>query len=193
MSDAELGGLSTSFLDFVPKTDFEPAHARFHGSISTELPPNDPDVQSCGFAGWRNKDRPWTVFGKSLWDLSPYPYLALRVKSDGRKYFVNIQTETVVPTDIHQHRLHTKRPGEWETVFLQFRSFVRTNFGHVVEPQNEMLKNKTLSVGFSSIDRVEGPFDISIQKVWAALKIEDADMLEGEKSKRLPGMSSPGY
>lgn len=182
MSDAELGGFSTSMLQYVPKSATEPAHARFHGSISTDLPRDNPQVHSTGFAGWRNLDRPWTIFGKPLWDLSPYPFLALRVKSDERKYFVNLQTDSVVPTDIHQHRLHTRKTGEWETVFLEFRSFVRTNHGHVVEPQNEMLKHKTRSVGLSSIDRVQGPFDISIQKIWAALKIEDGNMLVDHKT-----------
>ena len=183
MSDRELGGKSTANLDFVPKSATEPAHARFHGSISRELPSDDPNVHSTGFAGWRNLDRPFTVFGKPLWDLRPFPLLALRIKGDRRKYFVNMQTETIVPEDIHQHRLRIRNPGEWETVFLEYRAFVRTNFGHVVEPQNEMLRHKTRSVGFSSIDRVEGPYDISIHKIWAALDYEDVDMLKEEEPK----------
>lgn len=180
MSDRELGGKSISKIQHVPKTATEPAHARFHGRISTELPYDDESVLATGFAGWRNYDRPWTIFGKPLWDLEPFPYLALRVKSDGPKYFVNMQTETIVPTDIHQHRLHTRKNGEWETVYIQFRSFVRTNYGHVVEPQNEMMRHKTRSVGFSSIDRIPGPFSISIHKIWAALKMEEGDMLKDE-------------
>jgi hypothetical protein len=35
-------------------------------------------------------------------------YLALRIKSDGRRYTVNVQTDAVVETDIHQHRLYTR-------------------------------------------------------------------------------------
>ena len=170
-------------LKHVPKTETEPAHATFYGRISTELPYDAPETYATGFSGWRNKDRPWTIFGRPLWDLEPFPYLALRVKSDDRKYFVNMQTETIVPTDIHQHRLHTRTNGEWETVYIQFRSFVRTNAGHVVEPQNEMMRHKTRSVGFSSIDRIPGNFNISIHKIWAALKMEDGDMLKDEDGK----------
>ena len=179
MSDAGLGGFSSSTLDFVPKTTLEPAHARFYGSISTELPRNNPQVQRTGFAGWRNKDRPPTIFGRSLWDLDSFYFLALRVKSDGRKYFVNLQTESVVPTDLHQHRLHTRRIGEWETVVIDLRSFVRTNGGEVVEPQNEMLRQRVRSVGLSLTDRLPGPFELAINKIWVA-----QDINQGQHSQQ---------
>ncbi|KAK5001825.1 hypothetical protein LTR39_006846, partial [Cryomyces antarcticus] len=105
ISDADVGGFSHASLDYVPPSSSEPAHVRFHGNISLDLPPNRPEIQRTGYAAWRTKDRPPTLFGKSLWDIDPYRYLALRVKSDGRAYFVNLQTESIVPTDIHQHRL----------------------------------------------------------------------------------------
>ena len=167
MSDADIGGFSQVALDQIPESFTEPAHARFHGNISIELPTNKPQVQRTGYAAWRNKDRPATIFGKSLWDIDPYTFLALRVKSDGRKYFVNLQTESLVPTDIHQHRLYAKRPGEWETVLIKWHEFVRTNHGTVVEPQSEILRQKVRTIGLGLIDRVPGPFDLSVSKIWA--------------------------
>ena len=177
MSDADLGGFSSATLSQFPKTANDPAHARFFGSISTDLPRNNPQVQRTGFAGWRNKDRRPTIFGKSLWDLDPYIYLALRVKSDGRKYFVNVQTESLVYEDLHQHRLHTRTPGEWETVLIDLNAFVRTNHGEVVEPQTEMMRQKVRTIGMSLTDRVPGPFDIRISKIWASVGINDEQML----------------
>ena len=167
MSDADIGGFSRVALEHVPATSTEPAHARFYGTISTELPPNRPHIQRTGYAAWRNRDRRATIFGKSLWDIDPYTYLAMRIKSDGRKYFVNIQTETIVPTDLHQHRLYARRPGEWETVWIKWNDFVRTNHGVVVEPQLEMLRQKVRTIGVGLIDRVPGPYDLSIGKIWA--------------------------
>ena len=178
MSDTCLGGFSTVQLSQVPATATLPMHAHLHGSISTELPRNDPQIQQTGFAGWRNRDRPWTVFGKSLWDLDPYAFLALTVKSDGRKYFVNIQTESVVYEDLHQHRLLTKTPGQWETVFIDLGAFVRTNHGLVVEPQKEMLVQKIRTIGMSLTDRVPGPYNISISKIWATVRTTDKEVLE---------------
>lgn len=108
-----------------------------------------------------------TIFGKSLWDLDPYSYIALKVKSDGRKYFVNLQTESIVPTDIHQHRLYAQKPGEWETVVVKINEFVRTNHGMVVEPQKDMMRQRVKSIGIGLIDRMPGSFDLCIADVYA--------------------------
>ena len=181
MSDADMGGFSKVSLEHTPKTATEPAHVRFHGNISIELPPNRPHIQRTGYAAWRNKDRPGTLFGKALWDIDPYTYLGLRVKSDGRKYFVNVQTETIVPTDLHQHRLYARRPGEWETVLIKWNDFVRTNHGVVVEPQKEMLRQKVRTVGIGLIDRVPGPFDLAISRIWATNNGDEGKIVTEEK------------
>ncbi len=178
MSDADLGGFSKSTLEYIPKSSREPAHARFYGNISTELPRNNRNVQRTGYAAWRNHDRPPTIFGKSLWDVDPYVYLALRVKSDGRKYLVNVQTESIVYTDIHQHRLFTQRPGEWETVLIKWSDFVRTNYGSVVEPQMEILTQKVRTVGIGLTDRVPGPFDLAISEIWSTNRLIDSEDAE---------------
>lgn len=167
MSDKDIGGFSTASLDHHPGTQNEPAHARFHGTISTQLPQNQPHIQRTGYAGFRTLERGRTIFGPSFWDVSRYGYLALQFKSDGRKYFVNVQTDSIVPTDIHQHLLHSKTPGEWETLLIKWSEFVRTNHGQVVEPQREMLTQKVRTVGISLIDRIPGPYDLSIGNVWA--------------------------
>ncbi len=190
MSDQDIGGFSTVSLDYYPVTQHEPAHVRWHGSISTRLPEDQPRIQRSGYAGWRTHDRGSTIFGKLVWDVSMYNYLALQFKSDGRKYFVNVQTDSIVPTDIHQHLLHSKTPGEWEIVLLRWSEFVRTNHGQVVEPQREMLLQKVKSVGVSLIDRIQGPYDLSISQVWATNATR-----EDEELSRFKGVISglPNY
>lgn len=168
MADSDMGGYSSSNLEFHPALDTkEPSHVRFFGSISTDLPPDRPNLRTAGYAGFRTKDRKRTVFGKGLLDLDQYKYLALRLKSDGRSYFVNIQTDGIEPTDLHQHRLYAKRPGEWETILIDLDAFVRTNHGRIIEPQSEILKQKMNSFGFSLTDRVPGPFELRIHNIWA--------------------------
>ena len=167
MSDADIGGFSSSNLDYYPATASEPSHSRFHGSISTELPSNNPEVQRTGYAGWRTRDMGSTIFGRSVWDIDPYAYCALRIKSDGRNYFVNVQTDSIIPTDLHQHRLYARRPGEWETVLIDWNEFVRTNHGVMVQPQAEIMRQKVKSVGISLTDRIPGPYDLCIARIWA--------------------------
>ncbi|KAM0458039.1 hypothetical protein ACHAPV_001405 [Trichoderma viride] len=181
MSDALIGGASSSQLDFIStssspsvQTSTSPtSYARFHGRISTSLPSDRLAIQRTGYAAFRTPDQPPTVFGRSVWDIDPYAYLALRVKSDGRAYYVNVQTESVEPTDLHQHRLFSKRPGQWETVLIRWNDFVRTNHGFVVEPQTEILRQKVHSVGIGLTDRVEGPFELCIERVWATNGLEE--------------------
>jgi NADH dehydrogenase [ubiquinone] 1 alpha subcomplex assembly factor 1 len=189
MSDADMGGFSKVNLDWMrPDVSENPTssenthgYARFHGSISIELPVNRPQIQRTGYAAWRTRDRPPTIFGKSLWNIDPYTYLAMRIKSDGRKYFVNLQTESIVSTDIHQHRLYARRPGEWETVLIKWNDFVRTNHGVVIEPQTELLRQKVRTVGVGLIDRIPGKFDISIERIWATNKLTAEDAAEDER------------
>lgn len=181
MTDKTIGGFSESRLDYATSSDHpnspcsSSSYARFHGSISTRLPADKPKIQRTGFAGFRTPDQRPTVFGRSVWDIDPFLYLALRVKSDGRSYLVNLQTESVEPSDLHQHRLFAKRPGQWETVLIKWNDFVRTNHGFVVEPQTEMLRQKVLSVGVGLTDRVEGPFELCIERVWATNDVSEAD------------------
>lgn len=167
MCDFQQGGFSKADITWHPETATQPSHIRFKGSISTQLPPNRPDIQRSGYAAFRTKDVGRTLFGQWFWDVDPFTFLAMKVKSDGRRYHINIQTDSLVPTDIHQHRLYSQSPSEWETVVVRFGDFVRTNHGMPVEPQSEMMKNKLKSVGVGLIDRVIGSFDLSIAEIYA--------------------------
>lgn len=166
MADSDMGGFSSASLDYVPAQGAEPAHARFHGKISTDLPINKPHIVRSGYAGWATHDRKPTMFGRGFWNIDPYSHLCLKVNSDGRKYYVNLRTDSIVETDIHQHRLITKQPGKWETVVIDLKEFVRTNQGEVVEPQSEMLTESVKSVGISLLDRIPKPYELKVARVW---------------------------
>ncbi|KAG6134608.1 hypothetical protein E4U35_005604 [Claviceps purpurea] len=197
MSDQFMGGLSQSNLDLVsdPNSNFNSnsnsdsdptstprpsssssapsqlqiprSYARFHGRISTSLPDKNPKIERTGYAAFRTPNQRPTLFGRSVWDIDPYTYLALRIKSDGRAYFVNLQTQSVEKSDLHQHRLFAQYPGQWETILIKWNDFVRTNHGFMVEPQTGLLRQSVLTVGVGLTDRVEGPFELCIDRVWA--------------------------
>lgn len=72
-----------------------------------------------------------------------------------------------MPTDIHQHRLLAETPGEWETVYIPFSEFVRTNNGVVIEPR-DLLRSRLSTVGIGLIDRVPGPFRLAVDRIWVS-------------------------
>jgi len=189
--DYQDDGYSKAKIDWVPPskisspTENSKGHIRFHGSISTKLPPHRPDIHRSGYAAFRTRDRAPTIFGYPLWNIDPYVYLALRIKSDGRRYFVNLQTESIVPDDIHQHRLYARSPGKWETVLINWNEFVRTNHGAVVEPQSEIMRQKVRSIGIGLIDGVEGPYDLSVERIWATNWKQESEMLEDDRDEDL--------
>lgn len=196
LSDADVGGASTAHLDWVPPANYIPtpggdesrkpytpipgSYARFHGTISLELPTDRREISRTGYAGFRTLDRPPTIFGRGVWDIDPYAYLAMRVKTDARSYFVNVRTESVVPLDLHQHRLFVKKPGQWQTVLIKWNDFVRTNHGKVIEPQTGMLRQKVLSIGFSTTDRKPGPYELCVERLWATNDFEEAGVVEAD-------------
>lgn len=112
-SDKDIGGFSQAYLEVTSE-----GAGKFHGEISLELPSNR-EIKQSGYAAMRTKQREQTMFGTPCWDTSLFRYLALHVKGDKRKYFVNIQTDGVVKTDLFQHRLFLRTPGQWETVMVR--------------------------------------------------------------------------
>lgn len=183
MSDSDIGGFSTVNMQHVPGTASEPPHLHFSGEISNKLPTVEKEVARTGYAAFRTRDRPPTMFGKALWNCDRYKYLALRVKADERKYKVNVQTESVIFTDIHQHRLYARRPGRWETILIEWNSFVRTNHGLVVEPQSEIMKEKIRTVGIGLTDRKPGPFSMSVSRMWACNGLTAQELEEAEQDE----------
>lgn len=67
---------------------------------------------------------------------------------------------------------------------IKWNDFVRTNHGFVVEPQTEILRQKVRTVGIGLTDRVEGPFELCIEKVWATNEVaEGATVVKSEESQ----------
>ncbi|KAI9715434.1 MAG: anaphase promoting complex subunit 5 [Chrysothrix sp. TS-e1954] len=186
ISDQDIGGYSQMSVSHVAATDQEPAHLWFRGHISNRLPAEDHKVQRTGYAAWRTIERPRSIMGRSFWDIEGFNYLALRMKSDGRKYNVNLQTDSIEEEDLHQHRLYTQRPGTWETVLIDWTEFVRTHRGTIVEPQSEMFRERLKTLGVGLTDRRAGPFEFKLSRMWATNGLSDKELEEA-------GSNGPAY
>ncbi|CAG8784877.1 4737_t:CDS:2, partial [Gigaspora margarita] len=102
-----------------------------------------------------------TLFGTPCWDTTLYRYLSIRAKGDNKKYLVNIQTDGPVISDLFQHRLFLRKPGEWETIMIPFTDFILTNHGVIQEPQIEMYRERVRTIGISLLMQ-PGPFCLEL-------------------------------
>ncbi|KAH9847541.1 NADH:ubiquinone oxidoreductase complex I intermediate-associated protein 30 [Lenzites betulinus] len=133
-----------------------------------------------GYAGFRSKPRP-TLFGELTEDVSNHEYLALRVRARGHprtrnSYFVNLQTDGPITTDLWQHRMFFRRDdGGWEDIFIPFKDFVLTNAGELVPHQVQMYRERIRTIGISLLggnSGVEGQYELGIDSV-SAVNVED--------------------
>lgn len=81
------------------------------------------------------------------------------------RYFINIQTDGPVRSDLFQHRLwlpppppNQDDPHQWSDVFIAFRDFTLTNSGDLSETQIEMLRSRVRTIGISVLGPKEGRF-----------------------------------
>ncbi|KAK9480895.1 complex I intermediate-associated protein 30-domain-containing protein [Lipomyces japonicus] len=177
--DKEIGGYSTVAMEW----DENEQAARFHGQLSLDLPASRPDVQRSGYAMFRTLDPPKDFRGKEiLWDWQYLSHIALRVKGDRRKYFVNIQSKTALPTEIHQHRLFLYSPGEWETAVIPISSFLLTNWGRV-ESLQKLDRGRVRTIGIGLLDRQYGPFSLYVDWI-KAINDDEAEKIIREQREK---------
>lgn len=197
-SDQELGGYSTANLDIVPAEDGSsgpPQFGRFHGNLSLDLPPSRPDVVQSGYAMFRTRDLKPTLrnpLQSEFMNWERCDKLMLRVRGDRRKYFINIQAETPLVTDLFQHRLFLKNPGQWETVLVPLSDFILTNWG-VIQQQQEMDLSHIRTVGIGLIDKQYGPFSLDVD--WIRVISNDLiskDMLNSSSQDHDDTKPTPG-
>ncbi|KAI0663754.1 complex I intermediate-associated protein CIA30 [Cubamyces menziesii] len=210
-SDADVGGFSTVHFELDETTAQAQTNphekpssplditvnrptGKFWGEMKLNVRPGLEGRIRAGYAGFRSKvcwhyqPRP-TLFGEMTDDVSNHEYLALRVRALGHprtrnSYFVNLQTDGPITTDLWQHRLFFRRDdGGWEDIFIPFKDFVLTNAGELVPHQIKMYRERVRTVGISLLggnSGVEGPYELGIDHISAvnAEDVTDASALE---------------
>lgn len=186
-SDIDIGGLSTCTLD-----KDEEGNGRFWGEMKTSVQQAYEGKVRGGYAGFRNKALP-TLFGPVHHDLSVYTHLAINLRPSGepqtlKHWFVNIQTDGPVRSDLFQHRLPIPTnvsPTSWITLNIPLSSFVLTNSGSLSETQIPMMTSRVRTVGLSLLGGgrealpddelnvgVEGRFELGIKSIQAVHREE---------------------
>jgi len=99
-----------------------------------------------------------------VWDLTKYDGIELKIKGDGRKYYLTTRSG-------NSRRIAFWSPvqpakGEWQTVRVPFDTFYATFFGRKV-PGRELNTAKINSIGFMLYDKKAGAFSIEVDSITA--------------------------
>ena len=97
--------------------------------------------------------------------LSGHAGLILRVRGDGRAYYVNLHTESRVSSGSWRAPLATRR-DTWMEIRVPFSEFGWTVFGRRL-PNRGVDPDQVQSLGFTIADKVEGPFRLQVDWIKA--------------------------
>ena len=102
-------------------------------------------------------------------DLSGYHGLAVRIRGDGRTYWLTISTNVRIPAGSYRVLVPTKA-GQWQTVRAPFSSFKATSFGRELPVFLPLNPAKVGSIGFLIADKKAGPFRMEVDWIKAVPK-----------------------
>jgi len=122
----------------------------FEGEVSLE--------NNGGFASIRS--------GPRKWDLGAYDGLVIRVRGDGKRYKLNLKTDSSFDGILYRVAFETSE-GEWQTLRLPFSGF-RANFrGRAVPEAPPLDPARITTVGLLISDKQEGSFRLEIASIGA--------------------------
>jgi uncharacterized surface protein with fasciclin (FAS1) repeats len=105
-------------------------------------------------------------------DLSRNEGLAIRVRGDGRRYWLTLKTDRWIMAGSYRVEFDTT-PGKWIEVQAPFADFRATSFGRELDDFPPVDPSKVASIGFLIADKQPGPF--SLQVAWIkAYRAEEA-------------------
>ncbi len=143
VNDGVMGGRSKGNFNLK-----EPSSLLFSGAISLE--------NNGGFSSIRS-------FG-STYDLSRFEGISLRVRGDGRKYYLTARSGGG-RTLAYWSPIQPEK-GKWLTVNVPFTSFYATSFGRRI-PVIKLNTKKVTSIGFMLYDKKAGQFELEIDWIKA--------------------------
>ena len=101
--------------------------------------------------------------------LSGYDTIAVRVKGDGRTYYLNLRTSSTGQSAASYRAAMQTEAGAWQEVRLPLSDFKYTAFGRRIGSRSPEAA-KVRSVGFTLADKQEGPFRLEVDWIKAEKK-----------------------
>ena len=144
IDDPVMGGVSGSTFEATE------AGAAFTGTVSLK--------QGGGFASVRAPE--------STYDLSGHEGLRLRLRGDGKRYWLTTYTVSGGPIS---YRASLQPPTDWRTVAVRFDDFVPYRRGTTVPDAPPFDPAQVRTLGFLIADEQDGPFRLEVAWIRAGL------------------------
>ena len=93
--------------------------------------------------------------------LDGYERIALRLKGDGRTYYLNLMTTSRSSASSYRAPIETQK-GKWQEVRVDLKEFVYTSFGRIVAGAAPLRASDIRSVGITLADKNAGPFRLEM-------------------------------
>jgi len=143
VNDGVMGGVSEGRFSITPDKTME-----FSGRLSLE--------NNGGFASVQTKLTDLNINARDT--------LVVRVKGDGRDYFLNIYTKGPRVAFSYRALLPTTK-DEWTDVSVPLEKFIPTSFGNLVQGMGPVEPDQITSLGFMLSDKQPGLFKLEVNWV----------------------------
>jgi hypothetical protein len=143
--DVVMGGISSGGIEATTEGSM-----LFKGVVSLE--------NSGGFASIRS--------GSRKWDLSACDGIVIRFRGDGKRYKLNLKTDSSFDGIMYRVSFETAE-GEWRELRFPFTEFSATFRGRSVPDAPPLDPARIASVGFLISDKQEGPFRLELGSIGA--------------------------
>lgn len=157
VNDTVMGGVSSSACRISESSTLE-----FAGTVSLE--------NNGGFASVRVQ--------MGAVDLSGSEELRLRVRGDGKRYTLSVQTDYRIPAGAYYLNFETEA-GQWQEIHAPWSSFRARSFGRPIPTAPPLNSGNVRGMGLMISDKQAGPFRIEVD--WIKVLRPSADARpEGE-------------
>jgi hypothetical protein len=145
INDTVMGGISASQLQSTKE-----GTALFTGNVSLE--------NNGGFASLQSQP--------SLYNLTGYTGITLRVRGDGKRYKLSLKNNAYLDTTRYESAFTTTK-NEWITVTIPFRDLVPTFRGTLLNNKPPLDVSSVQSFGLLISDKQEGSFRLELEWIKA--------------------------
>jgi monofunctional biosynthetic peptidoglycan transglycosylase len=161
INDTVMGGVSSGACRVTEAGTLE-----FSGEVSLE--------NNGGFASVRA--------GTGSLDLSAYDELVVRVRGDGQRYALSVQTDHWIMAGAYYFDLQT-RAGQWQEIRAPMRAFEARSFGRPFRGAPPLNARDIRALGFIISDKQAGPFRFEVDWIKAA-KSREGKAPHGKPAER---------